>query len=111
MHYAEGSAMLPFLLLLYSSFLGEAAAPLSQRIFSEIKNHLSFLSMRLGENEFFFRNTFSGLDTMISFVLEAAQISDSLKPFPNLVAALERYQSRPAYQEALRRGGEYNLGG
>jgi len=24
MHYAEGSAMLPFLLLLYSSFLGEA---------------------------------------------------------------------------------------
>ena len=70
MHYAEGSAILPFLLLLYSSYLGEAAAPLSQRIFSEIKNHLSFLSIRLGDNEFFFRNTFSGLDAMFSFVLE-----------------------------------------
>ena len=111
MHYAEGSAMLPFLLLLYSSFLGEAAAPLSQRIFSEIKNHLSFLSLRLGDNKFFFRNTFSGLDTMFSFILEVAQVSDSLKSFPNLIAALERYHSRTAYQEALQRGGEYKLGG
>ena len=59
---------------------------------------------------FFFRNKFSGLDTMLSFVLEAAKISDSLKTFPNLINALDRYQSRPAYKKALEKGGEYILG-
>jgi glutathione S-transferase len=110
MHYAEGSAMLPLLLLLYSSSLGENAAPLYDRIFSEIHLHLGYLSRCLGKDEFFFRNNFSGLDTMLSFVLEAAKISDSLKTFPNLVDALNRYQSRPAYKKALDKGGEYILG-
>ena len=40
MHYAEGSAMLPLLLALYSRLLGDAAAPLQPRIDSEIANHL-----------------------------------------------------------------------
>ena len=110
MHYAEGSAMLPLLLLLYSSSLGENAEPLMGRIFSEINLHIGYLSECLGDNEFFFRNKFSGLDTMLSFVLEAAKISDSLKTFPNLTNALDRYQSRPAYKKALEKGGEYILG-
>ena len=110
MHYAEGSAMLPLLLLLYSSSLGENAAPLMDRIFSEIHLHIGYLSKCLGDNEFFFRNKFSGLDTMLSFVLEAARISDSLKDYSNLIDALDRYQSRPAYKKALEKGGEYILG-
>jgi len=110
MHYAEGSAMLPFLLLLYSGALGEAAAPLMERIFSEIDNHIGFLSNRLGSDEFFFRNTFSGADIMLSFVLEAATISDSLQKYSNLKKTLDSYQSRPSYQAALDKGGEYKLG-
>jgi len=110
-HYAEGSAILPFLLLLYSSTLGEAAAPLMERIFSEIDNHIGFLSDRLNSNDFFFRNTFSGVDIMLSFVLEAATISDSLKNYSNLQRTLDLYQSRPAYKVALEKGGEYKLGG
>ena len=110
MHYAEGSAMLPLLLLLYSSSLGENAEPLMGRIFSEINLHIGYLSECLGDNEFFFSNKFSVLDTMLSFVLEAAKISDSLKTFPNLINALDRYQSRPAYKKALEKGGEYILG-
>ncbi|MDB9926568.1 glutathione S-transferase [Hyphomicrobiales bacterium] len=110
MHYAEGSAMLPLLLLLYSSSLGENAEPLMDRISSEIHLHIGYLSKCLGDDEFFFRNKFSGLDTMLSFVLEASKISDSLKNYPNLVHALDRYQSRPAYKKALDKGGEYILG-
>ena len=110
MHYAEGSAMLPLLLLLYSSSLGKNAEPLMDRIFSEINLHIGHLSECLGDEEFFFRNKFSGLDTMLSFVLEAAKISDSLKDFPNLINALDRYQARPAYKKALEKGGEYILG-
>ena len=109
MHYAEGSAITPFLLLLYTRILGDNAKPLLPRIFSEITNHLSFLSSKLDKNNFFFRNEFSGIDIMVSFVLEGAQLSKSLDPFPNLQAILKRYQSRDAYHEAIKKGGEYSL--
>src|SRR6185369_13492646 len=39
MHFAEGSAMLPLLMALYASFLGDGAAMLQPRIDSEIENH------------------------------------------------------------------------
>ena len=110
MHYAEGSAILPFLLLLYTRLLGENSKPLQPRIYSEIKNHLSFLSSNLGKNLFFFRNKFSGIDIMMSFVLEAAKMSGSLEKFANLEEILKRYQERPAYQKAIETGGQYLLG-
>ena len=47
MHYAEGSAMLPVMLKLYTSRLGEAGAPLAPRITSEIENHFGFLDAEL----------------------------------------------------------------
>ncbi len=40
LHYAEGSAMLPLMLNLYVSRLGEAGSPLRPRIESEMANHL-----------------------------------------------------------------------
>jgi len=43
LHYAEGSAMLPLMLLMYVMRLGEAGAPLHPRIESEIANHLGFV--------------------------------------------------------------------
>ncbi|MFM9673695.1 glutathione S-transferase family protein, partial [Streptomyces galilaeus] len=39
LHYAEGSAMLPLLLHLYTARLGDAAAPLRPRIDAELANH------------------------------------------------------------------------
>ena len=39
LHYAEGSAMLPLMLNLYVGRLGEAGAPLHERIESEMANH------------------------------------------------------------------------
>ena len=109
-HYAEGSGILPFLLLLYTRFLGENSKPLQPRIQSEIQNHLGFLSSRLGKNKFFFRNCFSGADIMLSFVLEGAQMSGALKPFSNLQEILKRYQERNAYKKAEELGGKYSLG-
>ncbi len=46
LHFAEGSAMLPFLLKLYVSRLGDAVTPLHPRIESEIANHLIFIDAR-----------------------------------------------------------------
>ena len=44
LHFAEGSAMLPFLLALYTSYLGDAAAPLQPLIVGEIKGILDSVS-------------------------------------------------------------------
>ena len=44
LHYSEGSAMLPLMLKLYVSRLGEAGAPLSPRIESELANHLGYVN-------------------------------------------------------------------
>ncbi len=52
LHYAEGSAMLPLMLHLYVSRLGEAGAPLSQRVESEIANHLGYIDAALQGREY-----------------------------------------------------------
>jgi len=111
LHFAEGSAMLPFLLALYTRMLGDAAAPLAPRIQSEIANHLSYMSKCLGEQDYFMGHALTGADIMNSFVLEAANASGALSHYPNLRAHVERFQARDAYKAALEKGGPYQLGG
>ncbi|NVJ98038.1 MAG: glutathione S-transferase [Alphaproteobacteria bacterium] len=111
LHFAEGSAMLPLMLALYTSRLGEAAAPLAPRIMSEIANHLGFMEAALGDRPFFVGDGFTGADAQLLFVLEAANVRGGLAPYPNLQAFLERMQARPAYKNAIEKGGPYSLGG
>jgi glutathione S-transferase len=107
MHFAEGSAMLPLLMALYSSLLGDAAAPLRPRIDSEIENHFSYMSRRLGDRQFFVGNDLTGADIQLLFVVEAA--GSRLEPWPNLVAYRDRMHARPAYQRGIEKGGPYEL--
>jgi len=111
MHYAEGSAMLPLMMHLYTSMLGEAAAPLRPRIDSEIANHLGYIASTLNGNEFIVGLHLTGADIQITFVLEAAQASGVLKGYPVLEEYLKRMQARPAYKRAIEKGGPYDLAG
>jgi glutathione S-transferase len=111
LHYAEGSAMVPFLLSMYAGRLGEASEPIRPRISSEVQNHLAYLSKALGERDYLVGNTFSAADIQMSFVLEAARPTSALEGFANLHAYLDRLHARPAYQRATQRGGPVNLGG
>lgn len=110
MHYAEGSAMLPLLLALYTGRLGDAAAPLQPRILSEMQNHFSFVSESL-KSDYLLGDSLTGADIMMSFPLEAANTRGVLKAFPNLQEYVKRFQARPAYQAALEKGGEYAFSG
>jgi len=110
LHFAEGSAMLPLLLKLYVGRLKEAAAPLSPRIESELKNHFGYMSVALGTRDYFVGNTFTAADIQLSFVLDAGASRGPLKDYPDLVRLHERLKARPAYQRALARGGPYELG-
>lgn len=110
MHYAEGSAMLPLMLMLYTSRLGEAAAPLLPRIESEIDNHLSYMESALIGRDYLVGNALTAADVQNSFVLEAARAWGRLDKYPNLDRVLTNWQARPAYLRALERGGPYAMG-
>ncbi len=107
LHYAEGSAMLPLLLKLYVSRLGEAGAPLQPRIESELANHLGYVDRALAGREWLVGNTFSGADVQMSFVGEAAR--GLRASYPNMDAWVRRFQARPSYRRALERGGPYSM--
>ena len=110
MHYAEGSAMLPIMLRLYLGRLGDAAKPLEPRVVSEIENHLGFLDTQLGKNDWFVGNTLSAADIHLSFAIQAARLLYGLEKFPNLARFLDRIHARPAYKQALAKGGAYAFG-
>ena len=109
MHYAEGSAMLPLMLNLYVSRLGEGGAPLQPRIESEIANHLGYLNGHLKGREFLLGKDFSGADIQMSFIGEIAETYGKRAAFPNLDAWVKRLHARPAYKKALEKGGPYRF--
>ena len=109
LHYAEGSAMLPLMLKLYVSRLGEAGAPLAPRIDSELANHLGYVDRSLQGREWLIGDALSGADIQMSFVGEAAR--GLRASYPAMDAWVKRMQARPAYQRALLRGGPYALAG
>ncbi len=110
MHYAEGSAMLPLMLKMYTGRLPDGGAALQSRIHSELDNHLGFMNRALEKGEWFVDNEFSAADIQLSFVPQIGKLLYDLDAFPELDAFLTRIHARPAYQRALERGGPYDFG-
>jgi len=107
LHFAEGSAMLPFLLRLYTSRLGEAGAPLKPRIDEQTDAYLGFFDAALGDSDWLVANTLSGADVMMSFVAEIAAAQGTL--YPRLMRYVHRIQSRPAWLAAAAKSAPYNF--
>ena len=107
LHYAEGSAMLPLMLHLYVSRLGEAGAPLVPRIEGELANHLGYLDASLRGREFLVGDGLTGADIQMSFVAELAGQYGERAGYPAMDAWIRRLQARHAYKAALERGGPY----
>ena len=108
LHYAEGSAMLPLMLNLYTMRLGDAAQPLKPRIDGEIDNHLAYVNGAL-EGKDYLLGDFSAADAQMSFVGEVGRAFGRLSAHPNVAAWVERMHARPAFKAALEKGGAYNL--
>ena len=109
LHYAEGSAMLPLMLHLYVSRLGDAGAPLAPRIEGELANHLGHLDSSLRGREYLVGGDLTGADIQMSFVAELAGMYGKRAAYPAMEAWIGRLQARPAYKAALERGGPYAL--
>jgi glutathione S-transferase len=109
LHFAEGSAMAPFLLALYTGRLGEAAAPLQPRITSEIMNHMAYVEGYLAGRKYFVGDQLTGADIQMSFIGEIAKGNGMIGGLPNTKAWLESLHARPQWQTALAKGGPYRF--
>lgn len=106
-HFAEGSAMTPILLALYTARLGEAAAPLMPRIGQQLDSHFDFMESELSSAGFFIGSGLSAADFMLSFPAEVAKMQGRTASRPKLGAFVDMIHARPAWQRALEKGGPY----
>ncbi|SDB72496.1 glutathione S-transferase family protein [Belnapia rosea] len=108
LHFAEGSAMTPLLVKLYLMRVGEAAAPVLTRIDANLAAMLDYLEAEVAKEGYFAGPDLTAADVMMSFPLEAATSRGGLDASrPALFGLLRRLQARPAYRQALERGGPY----
>ncbi|MDP3494184.1 MAG: glutathione S-transferase [Hyphomonadaceae bacterium] len=121
LHYAEGSAMTPLLLKLIFTRLPDNVPGLMRGVVKSIANkanervadpqvrmHVDYWDTELSKSEWFAGGAFTAADIMMSFPLEAASARAGAKSRPMVKAFLDRIHARPAYQEALRKGGQYD---
>ena len=107
LHFAEGSAMTPILLRIYTARLGEAAAPLEPRIAQQLDAHFAYMESRVGENGHFIGDELSAADIMLSFPAEIAIMQGMAPRYPKLAAFVNACHVRPAWQRAREKGGAY----
>jgi glutathione S-transferase len=107
LHFAEGSAMTPILLRIYTARLGEAAAPLEPRIAQQLDAHFAYMESRVGDNGHFIGNDLSAADIMLSFPAEIAIMQGMAPRYPKLANFVNACHVRPAWQRAREKGGAY----
>ncbi|MBB3859070.1 glutathione S-transferase [Novosphingobium hassiacum] len=106
-HFAEGSAMTPILLQLYTSRLGDAAAPLTPRITEQLAATFGYMEQILRPSGHFVGDDWTGADVMMSFPAEVALMQGQGANFPKLAAFVASIHARPAWQRAREKGGAY----
>lgn len=108
LHYAEGSMMPPLFGLLIVHRLGLLGRPARKPLLRMFGVHLGWLESELASRDWFAGDAFSAADVMMSFPLEVAARRAGLDHrYPRLRSWMARVQSRPAYRNALERGGPY----
>ena len=107
LHFAEGSAMTPILLRIYTARLGEAAAPIEPRIAQQLDAHFAYMESRVGATGHFIGDSLSAADIMLSFPAEIAIMQGMAPRYPKLAGFVNACHARPAWQRAREKGGAY----
>jgi len=124
MHYAEASLMPPLLIKLVFSKLRQPPVPffirpITSRVADQvdqaftdrqIETHFRHVNQYLEGREWFVGDAISAVDVQMSFPLQAALSRGTVAraDYPNVAMFVVRCQSRPAWQRALERGGDYD---
>ncbi len=124
LHFAEGSAMSPLLMKLVFDKVASSPMPffvkpiargisaqvLKSFVMPNIARQLDFMEGELAQRRWFAGSEFSAADIQMSFPLEAsAQRAGLDASRPKLYDWLKRIHARPAYKQALQRGGPYSF--
>ncbi|MEF7613747.1 glutathione S-transferase [Aquincola sp. MAHUQ-54] len=124
LHFAEGSAMPPLLLKLVFErirsqpmpfFVKPIARGIADKVMDllvqpNLRRQLDFMDAALARQPWFAGAEFSAADIQMSFPVEAAAAGGDTGPSrPHLADWLARIHARPAYRQALQRGGPYRL--
>ncbi len=124
LHYAEGSAMPPLLMKLVFDRMPKGPVPALLRplvrmiagkaletfVLPQLNLHMDYWESELGRSSWFAGSEFSAADIQMSFPLEAAASRGGLdRRYPKALDFLQRIHARPAYRQALERGGTYEL--
>jgi glutathione S-transferase len=107
-HFAEGSLMSLLILALVLSRVPEAdASPVRARVLERMKQTLAFIDSELAQATYFAGTTFSAADVMMTFPFTTMRhfLKYDLAPYANILAYLQRIESRPAYQKAMALAG------
>ena len=107
MHFAEGSAMTPILLQLYTARLGDAGAPLQPRISEQLTSQFAYMESELSPSGHFVGDSWTGADMMMSFPAEIAVMQGQGATYPKLAKFVAAIHALPAWQVAREKGGVY----
>jgi glutathione S-transferase len=123
LHYAEGSVMPPLVMKLVFEKIKSSPMPffvkpiakmiankvLDNFVMPNINDNFDFIEAHLKTNQWFLGDNFSPADIQMSFPLEAGLSRlENKDNYPNIKKYVNAFQSRPAYKEALLKGGKYD---
>jgi len=107
-HFAEGSLMSLLILALVIGRVPEAnASPVRTRVLERMKQTLFFIDSELAQAAYFAGSAFTAADVMMTFPFTTMRhfLNYDLAPYANILAYLQRIESRPAYQKAMALAG------
>ena len=102
LHFAEGSAMFPLLVELFTGMgliPGGMDGMLGGFVKAELAKQLAYIERELGEKEYLL-GAFTAADVMMGFPVDLAERQGHLAGRPRLLAWLARLRARPAYLRA-----------
>lgn len=122
LHFAEGSLMPPLVARLVLEKARQKGAkpffikPITNKLIDGILNayygpnlaqSLSYVESYLAHHTWFAGEQPTGADVQMIFPLESLVASGNAKDFPAIREYVKRVHARPAYKQALEKGGEY----
>ncbi len=121
MHFAEGSLMPPLVAMkvlfkarekspfLFKPVINKMVEGIIHAYYGpNLKQSLKYAESWLRSNEWFAGKQLSGADIQMSFPLESLVATGRAKDYPAITEYVKRIHARPAYQAALKKGGEYS---
>jgi len=107
LHYAEGSATVPLLFIIYSHGHDLTKTSFMETALKDTARHLKFIDSQLAGREFLVGKSLTAADVMMTFIGEIAASLVPIEEYRNIVRWVNELHARPAFQRSLQRGGPY----